>query len=267
MKIYISADMEGIAGTTSWDEVDNSKPDYNNFKQQMSDEVLAACQGAIKAGATEIVIKDAHESGRNILAKTFPQEVKFINGWSGHPFSMMQEIESNFDAAIMVGYHSRANANTNPLSHTMNSLAVTELKINEQFASEFLINAYTAAYVGVPVVFLSGDEGICKEVRDVNLNIKTVAVKQGVGNSTISIHPDLAIHQIKKGVENALGQDLEVCKLKMPDKFSIVVEYCKHTSAYQASFYPGAQQISPSKIFYEAHDYFDVLRFFKFNLG
>ena len=85
MKVYISADMEGITGVTHWDEVDQHKPSYLKFQKQMSLEVAAACKGAKKGGATEIWVKDAHDSGRNILPEYLPGGVKLIGGWSGHP--------------------------------------------------------------------------------------------------------------------------------------------------------------------------------------
>ena len=85
MKIYISADMEGITGVTHWDEVDHNKPPYSYFQEQMSKEVAAACEGANSAGAKEIFVKDAHYSARNIIPSFLPKNVKIIRGWSGHP--------------------------------------------------------------------------------------------------------------------------------------------------------------------------------------
>ena len=107
MKIYISADMEGITGVCHWDEVDHDKPSYSYFQEQMSREVAAACEGAILAGANEIFVKDAHYSARNIIPSYLPKNVKIIRGWSGHPSSMVQELNSKFDALLMVGYHSK----------------------------------------------------------------------------------------------------------------------------------------------------------------
>ena len=90
MKIYISADIEGVTGVTHWDETDLTKGEYNQFREQMTAEVVAACEGALEAGATEIWVKDAHDSARNIIAAKLPQAAKLIRGWSGHPFIMVQ---------------------------------------------------------------------------------------------------------------------------------------------------------------------------------
>ncbi len=108
--------MEGITGVTHWDEVTKEHGDYPQFQKQMSKEVAAACEGAFAAGATEIRIKDAHDSGRNILQSMLPENTHLIRGWSGHPYSMVQELDDSFDAGMMIGYHSRAGAGGNPLN-------------------------------------------------------------------------------------------------------------------------------------------------------
>ncbi|SHK04070.1 M55 family metallopeptidase [Paramaledivibacter caminithermalis] len=264
MKIYISADIEGITGVTSWSETDKGHADYSDFVKQMEKEVCAACKGAIKAGAKEILIKDAHDSGRNINPAVLPRDVKLIRGWSGHPFSMVQELDESFDALMFIGYHSCGGSKHNPLSHTMNSSDVNYIKINGRYASEFLIHAYAAATVNVPVVFVSGDKGLCDEIKEVNENISTLAVKEGIGNSTLSIHNDLAVELTQKKVEQTLSSNFKLCEIKLPDSFEVEISYAKHTKAYKASFYPGMKQISPTNVLFKTKDYFEVLRMISF---
>jgi D-amino peptidase len=135
MKVYISADIEGITGTTHWDEATQSKPDFREFQEQMTAEVAAACEGALRAGATEIMVKDAHASARNIIAAKLPREARLVRGWSGHPFSMVQYLDETFHALLMVGFHSSAGADTNPLAHTISG-RVARCKINDRYASD-----------------------------------------------------------------------------------------------------------------------------------
>ncbi|MFH1850844.1 MAG: M55 family metallopeptidase [Candidatus Neomarinimicrobiota bacterium] len=260
MKIYLSADIEGACGTTNWDEVDKVHPDNAAFRDQMTAEVAAACQGALNAGAREIWVKDAHASGRNINGSMLPQEVRLIRGWSGHPYSMVQELDETFDAVIFIGYHARAGSEGNPLAHTMSSSKIDYLKINGRSASEFLLHAYIAAELKVPTVFLSGDEGICNEVRDINERIHTVAVKKGIGNSTVSIHPDLAVRRIRDGVEKALKGDIAGCLLAAPASYLVEIRFKKMTQAYRASFFPGVQLVDPQTIRLESDRYFDIVR-------
>lgn len=264
MKIYISADIEGVTGVVHWNETEKNLADFNEPAEQMTREVVAACQGAMAAGTEDIWIKDAHDSARNIDINKLPKNTRLIREWSRHPFCMMQELDESFDAAIMIGYHSAGSLGGNPLSHTLNNSKVNYIKINDEIASEFLINTYTASLVGVPVIFVSGDEELCQSVNKTNENIKTVAVKKGVGNSIISIHPELANERIKSGIEEALKGNLKSCLVKLPESFKVEIGYLNHKYAYAASFYPGARLVNSTTVVFEANNYFDVLRMFMF---
>jgi D-amino peptidase len=264
MKIYISADIEGVTGIAHWDETLKNKADeYRIFQEQMTEEVIAACQGAVAAGVTEIWIKDAHDTGRNLLAARLPEEARLIRGWSGHPFSMVQELDETFDAALFIGYHSRAGSDTNPLAHSLTD-NFDYIKINDSYASEFLLHAYAAALHDVPVVFVSGDEGVCWDVSAVNERIQTVAVNSGIGGSTISIHPKMAVKKIREGVENALKGNLALCKLLLPDQFTLELRYKDHVKAYRASYYPGAVRANTHTVAFETSAYFEILRMLLF---
>jgi D-amino peptidase len=263
MKIYLSADIEGITGTTHWNETDQKNPDYAEFREQMTAEVAAACEGALNAGATEIWVKDAHDSGRNLIASRLPKEARLLRGWSGHPYMMMEGLDPTFQAALMIGYHSRAGSNASPLAHTMTTSNVY-VKINDRFAAEFLVNAYTAALENVPVVFVSGDAGLGEDAAALIPSLTSVAVKSGLGNSTINIHPHLAMDRIRAGVQKALEDDLSRCRVQLPEHFSVEIMYKNHNKAYESSFFPGVHLIDANTIGFEAKHYFDVLRLLAF---
>jgi D-amino peptidase len=265
MKIYISADIEGVAGATHWDETHPNKADYAQFRDQMTAEVAAACEGALAAGANEIWVQDAHEDGRNILASKLPEEVRMVRGWSGYPLDMVQELDKSFDALCMIGYHSPSGSDANPLAHSMTT-AFTHMKINDQVASEFSIHAYASGMLKVPVAFVSGDEGLCRLVGEFNPNIGTAGVKRGVGGATVSLHPAVAVRAIREGMEKALGGELGPCGIDMPERFSVEIGYINHGKAYRASFYPGARLKDSHTLHFEADDYFEVLRMLCFTL-
>ena len=265
MKIFISADIEGITGIVHWDEATRWKPDYPPFNDELMNEVKAACEGANQAGAKEILIADGHGVGRNLNFLNLPTNVKIVRSWSGHPYCMMQEIDNTFDAVLMIGYHSYGTSDQNPLSHTLCD-NLTYIKINGEYASEFLINAYTAALVNVPVVFVSGDIGICECVNKLNPNIKTMGLNKGIGDSVISIHPNLAFTGIKQGVEDILKNDFSSCKIQLPKRFEVEISFQNHTKAYKSSFYPGIKRKSSTNLLFETDDYFEVLRMFIFVL-
>ena len=263
MKIYISADIEGVTGVTHWDETDLGKSESGTFREQMTAEVLAACEGALQAGAREIWVKDAHDSARNIIASRLPQAAKLIRGWSGHPFIMVQELNESFEALVLIGYHSRSGAGSSPLAHTLTG-HISHMTINERPASEFLIHTYAAGFVKVPVVFVSGDQGLCNEIAQFNSHIGTVAVKEGIGNSTVSLHPDLAVTKIRDGVAKALQGDRSLCQVTLPAHFSVEIQYSRTHEAYHFGFYPGATQIDAGTIRFETDSYYEVMRFLLF---
>jgi D-amino peptidase len=263
MKIYLSADIEGITGVTNWDETDMEKSASDEARKQMTAEVAAACRGAIQGGADEVWVKDAHWTGRNILPASLPQETRLIRGWSGHPFGMVEELDETFDALVLIGYHSRAGSGASPLAHTMSG-SLIYIKINEQYASEFLFAAYTAAMLKVPLAFVSGDRGLCEEITQFHPQIQTVAVKWGTGDGTNSLHLEEAVEQIRSGVTRALESDLSLCQVPLPGHFRLEIRYSQHAKAYHASFYPGAQKVDDHTIVYEHDSFFEILRYMSF---
>lgn len=263
MKLYISADMEGLAGIVSWRETDIDSPFHKYFAEEMTKEVNAACEGAMDAGVSDILIKDGHDSARNMDPSKLPENSKILRGWPGDPLCMMAGIDNTFDAALFIGYHSGSGSDGNPLSHTMNPTN-DYVKINGEYATECLLNAYAAAYYNVPVVFVSGDKVLCENAKKINSNIKTVAVNEGIGNGAISINPALAQRKIKQEVFDALKDDLSKYIIKLPDSFKIEVMFKEHFTAYRGSFYPGAKQIDAKTVSYESSDYMDILKFIMF---
>jgi len=266
MKIYICADIEGVCGISHWEEAGPGKEGYKIFSDQMTAEVKAACDGASSAGAKEIWVQDAHGSGRNMNVSILPENVKLIRGWGPHPYLMLQEIDKTFDAVIMIGFHSCGGSGGNPLSHTISNELINHIRINEKSASEFLIHSYIATTMNIPVVFLSGDYSLCKEVKDLNNNIETVSVNKGRGSSVLSIHPKLAVKLIEEGVKKALEKDRSKCKIKLPEKFKVEMCYKKHTKAYWNSFYPGMKQVSDTDLLFETSSFLDVMKMFLFTI-
>ena len=269
MKIFISADIEGVSTTSEWSECTSGNHLYNVNALQMTKEVLACCEGAIEAGATEIVVKDAHAGANNIDITMLPDCVKVNRKWSGHPYSMVDTLDKSFDALMFIGYHSAASQGFNPLSHTMSSKNIFYIKINDEIASEFTINSYTGALENVPSVFLTGDLGLCEYSASMNPrhpNLTTVATKEGKGASTTNYSPNWVLSQIKEKSKQALQVDLKKSVLELPKKFKVEICYKEHTQAFKMSFFPNVKLINDNTLLFESNDYFEVLRVLKFVL-
>ena len=263
MKIFISADIEGVADTTYWDETDPNKAAYKAHAAQMTREVRAACEGALKAGATEIVVRDAHGEANNIDPLALPEGVKLLRGWSGHPYSMVYGIDRSFDAALYIGYHSAASSGGNPLSHTC-WCHLQSVKINGKPVSEFTLYSWAALLEGVPSVFLSGDRRLCDDAFSLHPGLHTCAVKEGYGGSTLSLHPLDAANAIRDGVERALKQDLKAALGSLPEEFTLELCYKEPWRAAKASYFPGAELAADNTVVFRTRDYFEALRVFCF---
>jgi D-aminopeptidase len=159
LKVFVSVDMEGVCGVVNWDDVTVGGTDYGLFRKLMTMEANAAIAGALAAGATEIVVRDAHDTGRNILPDLLKSEARLLRAWSYGPLSMMEGIDKTFDAVIFIGYHARASTPNAVLKHTM-STALLDVIINGKKMPEAGINGLMAGYFGVPVVLISGDQAI-----------------------------------------------------------------------------------------------------------
>jgi D-amino peptidase len=267
-KLFISADMEGLACVSHWDETNKAHPgDYEPARQQMTAEVAAACEGAYGAGVGTVVVKDSHWTGRNLdaakLAAPEGRTLRLVRGWSGHPYSMVQGLDEGFDALAFVGYHSGAGRGGNPLAHTMSFSRLARVELNDALASEFLVFSYAAALSKVRVTFLSGDAALCKEAEDLVEGIVTVPTFHGEGPSITSMTPSEAVSRIRDGVARAVsGKAGRV--LLLPPEFNLRVTFTSGAEAYRKSFYPGARLVTDTQVEFGARQYFEILRFLGF---
>lgn len=264
MKLFISADMEGLAHVVTSSEVNREHADYPYFSEWMSKEVAALAETAMKKGFEEVFIKDGHASGRNIVPSYLPSGSKLLRSWTGDPLLMMAGLDKSFDGVAFVGYHSAAGHSGNPLAHTVSGAKISHLKINGQIASEFLLNAYTAAYYGVPVIAITGDAAVCREAKKWIPSIITIPVKEGIGTATISMAECDVISFIHESMRKLDMKILKECQLYLPEAFDIELKFTRYHYAYQASFYPGVTLKDDYTIQYHTEDYYEFLRMFMF---
>ena len=267
MRVYLSADMEGTCGIVSWPETERSTPmDYAPMQRQMTLEVAAACRGALQGGAEEVLVKDAHDTARNLDPTLLPRGIRISRAWSGDPLSMMSGLDrEEFGAVFFTGYHSWAGSPGNPLSHTMN-LRNDHVTLNGGPCSEFLINAYTAGYYGVPVALITGDKALCDYAKALIPHITAVPVNEGRGGAVTSLHPEEAVERIEAAAKEAVGK-AHLCAVPMPEHFHMEIDFFKHHVAYSKSFYPGAVLKDDKYVCFDTDDWYEMLRFCHFVLS
>ena len=262
MKVFISADIEGITTTTVWNETNETHGSYGLHARQMTEETIACIQGAKKAGASEIMVKDAHGFAINIDPSRIPSGVSLLRGWTGHPYMMAEGIDQSFDAAMFVGYHSSAGRTGNPMSHTISGNC-NFIKINGVIASEFLLYSYACALEKVPTVFLSGDRMLCEDFKNLHPKLVTCAVKDGIGAMTINYSPEDTVKKIRELSEKALSQDLTNALVKLPDSFEAEFYFKSHAHAEKVSYFPGVTRKNETTVLFRSGSFYEVLRTIK----
>ncbi len=193
--VYISADMEGIAGLSATNDPLG--------RRLMTAEVNAAIAGAFDAGATRVVVNDAHGGHDNLLQDQLDPRVTLLRG-DLKPYGMMQGLDASFSAVVFIGYHAKAGQQGGFLAHT-GSGRTADLRVNGVSVGEGGMNALYAAWYGVPVVFLAGDSMAVEEMREFVPGVGGAAVKTGIWNRAVrTLSPDSAQAAIRRGVAEAL---------------------------------------------------------------
>lgn len=264
LKVYISADMEGVAGAVTAEQLGPTGFEYGRFREFMTAEVLAAIQGAREAGATEIVVSDSHGNGQNLLIERLPAEVTVIRSWP-RPLMMMEGIDSTFDAAILIGYHA---ATTNPAgvrAHTLSSARLAAVELNGVPVGEGGISAAIAGHFGVPVVLISGDDVTVKEAKALLGEVEGAVVKRAISfHSAATLTPEAAQALIRQRTKAALGRlrDFKPYRLKGPVRLDVTFK--NYRPAEVLAYLPTVQRTTAHSIRFTGNDITDVSRFLEF---
>ncbi len=183
VRVYISADIEGITGLVSWSQC--SRPDGKTFdfafaRRMITHDVNAAIRGARSAGADEIVVKDSHGNSKNILIEDLEQGVELISGHGSGIDGMVMGIDGSFDAAMLIGYHAMAGTLSGVMEHTITG-GIHRLWVNGILTGEMGLAAGTAGRYGVPIVAVSSDAAGCREAEQLIPGVATAVTKEGLG--------------------------------------------------------------------------------------
>lgn len=203
MRIYLSVDMEGVTGLVDAEDVQPAGRDYEHSRQMMAEDVNAAIRGALAAGATEITVNDAHGPMRNLRSDMLHPSARLIRG-KPKSMGMLEGLDGTFDAALCVGYHSRAGT-SGVLSHSFMGHEIEDIWLDDRPVGEIGLTHATAAALGVPVVLLSGDDAACAEMTDWDSAVRTVPVKYARGRFAAELRP---VAEAREAIETATTASL-----------------------------------------------------------
>ena len=264
LKVYISVDMEGVAGVVTADQLVPTGFEYERFRHFMTNETLAAVRAAKEAGATEIVISDSHGNGENLLIEEFPADVRIVRAWPRHG-GMMAGLDKSFDAALFVGYHA---STTNPKgvrAHTFSSAHLARVALNGNAVTEGEFNAAYAGSMGVPVIFASGDDAATAELKSRLGNIEVTETKKTLGfHSAETITPAASCERIAAGVKAAVGRMREFKPLVLRTPVQLEVTFKNYMPAEVLSYLRGVERVDSHTIRFVGKDMEEVSDFVEF---
>jgi D-amino peptidase len=262
MQVYISVDMEGVAGVVHEDQTDPIDPrhagEYNRCRRLMTSEANAAIEGALEAGATRVLVNDSHWLMRNLLAEELHPAAELLSG-GPKLRSMVEGIDQGFDAALFVGYHAMAGTPHAVIDHTYAGL-VHEARLNGRPVGELALNAALAGSHGVPVALVSGDQALAAEARALlGEGVETVIVKHAVSRfAARSVSPGESCRRIREGTVAALRR--EHAPLTLDHPIRLEVEFAFTQMADMAELVPGSVRADGRTIEYVHDDYWEVFR-------
>ncbi len=256
MKVYLSVDMEGIAGIDHPGPTGAGHDRYPTAVELMIGETNAAIEGALAAGASDILVNDSHGAMDNLLPDRIHPAARVLRGQK--PWSMVAGAGpgSGFEVALFVGYHARAGHPRGTIAHTYSGAPV-ETRLADRPTGEYGLNALVLGAWGIPVGLVAGDDALADEVADWLPWTERVVVKEAVGgHAAISLHPTRAAALVRAGAERAVQRAAagELRLLELPPPVVIEVEYARGVQADHAAIVPGAQVIGERRVRFVSDD-------------
>ena len=264
MKILISADMEGVVGVVTGEQLSPQGFEYQRFREFMTQEVNTAIEAAFAAGATEIVVADSHGNGQNLLIEKLPKNITLVRSWP-RPLMMVQGVDETFAGVIFIGYHSGTTNSTGVRAHTMSSANLADVQLNGISVPEAGLNAAIAGHFNVPVIMISGDDAAVKEATDLLGNIEGAVVKWNYGfHSARTLMPEAANDLIREKVKRAVGRISEFKPYKVAPPIRLDVRFKNYRPAEVLSYLSIVERTDAHSIRFQGRDMIETAKFIEF---
>jgi D-amino peptidase len=264
LRIYISADMEGVVGAVTSAQLGPAGFEYARFREFMTAEVNAAIEGALAAGATEILVSDSHGNGQNLLIDRLPRDVLVVRSWP-RPLMMMEGIDESFDGAIFIGYHTSTTNTRGVRAHTISSANLTAVRLNGTPMPEAGINAAIAGHFGVPVLMISGDDAIVEEAQTLLGDVEGAVVKWSYGfHSARTMTPDAALDVIRESALRAVSRAEERAPYRLEVPIELEVAFKNYMPSEVLSYLPNVDRVDSHTVRFVGADMVEISRFIEF---
>ena len=264
MKIYISADMEGVVGVVTNEQLGPQGFEYARFREFMTQEVNAAIEGAVAAGATQIVVSDSHGNGQNLLIEKLPKDILLVRSWP-RPLMMMQGIDETFAGAIFIGYHSATTNSQGVRAHTISSARLADVRLKGVSMSEAGLNAAIAGHFNVPVIMISGDDVVVKETQALLGDVEGAVVKWASGfHSAKTMMPEASYQLIREKVQKAVARVKDFKPYKLAAPIQLDVRFKNYRPSEVLSYLSIVERTDAHSIRFTGKDMIEVSKFLEF---
>jgi D-amino peptidase len=264
MKIYISADMEGVVGVVTNEQLGPQGFEYARFREFMTQEVNAAIEGAVAAGATQIVVSDSHGNGQNLLIEKLPKDILLVRAWP-RPLMMMQGVDETFAGAIFIGYHSATTNSQGVRAHTISSARLADVRLKGISMSEAGLNAAIAGHFNVPVIMISGDDVVVKETQALLGDVEGAVVKWASGfHSAKTMMPEASYQLIREKVQKAVGRIKDFKPYKLAAPIQLDVRFKNYRPSEVLSYLSIVERTDAHSIRFTGKDMIEVSKFLEF---
>jgi D-amino peptidase len=261
MKVYISADIEGIGCIVRSEQSSPGGREYAWARKMMTEEVNAAIRGAFDGGASEVVVSDSHNVGLNLIPEELDERVSLIMG-SPRPLSMLEGIDRGFDLAFLVGYHSMSGTLDSNLVHTFTG-RVAELQVNGKAIGEIGISAGLAGYYGVPVGLVTGDDKAAREAQKLLGTVETVEVKKGIGMyAGLCLTPAKSRDLIYKGAKKTMSRIRAFKPFRIKSPVVLQVRFTTTSSVDRALRMPGTERVNNLSVRFKGKHFLEAFKAF-----
>jgi D-amino peptidase len=250
-KVFICVDMEGISGVSSAEQTGGTGADYNRARKMMADDTNAAIRGAVEGGATEIVVIDSHGSGHNLQRDDIEAPARLISENSFRRYGMMEGLDATFDAVLFVGHHAKAGSPVGVFAHTQNG-NIRDVQINGRSVGEGGMNTLYAAWYGVPVVMVTGDQIAVAQIQEVATGALGVTVKRAINGKAVELRPTV---EAREEIKRIAAQAVRTARKPVPrpsGPFRIQIWYRDSSIPDVAEAIPGIERPTSDSLAFSA---------------
>jgi len=241
LKVYISADMEGVVGAVTGDQLGPTGFEYGRFRQIMT-----------------------NEDGENLLIEQLPQDIQLIRSWP-RPLMMMEGIDESFDAAIFLGYHASTTNTQGVRAHTISSSNLTAVRLNGVEMMEASINAAIAGDFGVPIVMISGDDATIAEAQRIVGDMEGAVLKWSLGfHSARTLMPEAGYEIIRERVRAALGRIGDFQPYRLNGPIELEISFKNYMPAEVMAYLPNVDRVDSHTIRFVGQNMTEISKFIEF---